>query len=190
MRHDDDVAGSAADGAADVSHSQSTQELEVLVTVGSKLSTLPADGARRILKYFIDKYRLENKDRSHIDGLGSTWAPDQVVHRERFRDFAEMFDVANPGDGLDRALVAAYWHQVVQGQDDFESQLINTELRNLGHPSTNITRDFDKLMARSPRPVMQVRKAGLSQQARKRYKLTREGIRAVEAMISEAASHG
>ena len=82
-------------------------------------------------------------------------------------------------------MVAGYWFQELAGQDDLDSQRINKELKNLGHPSTNITRDFDALIRRSPRQVIQVRKEGKSRQARKRYKLTREGIKAVEQMLKK-----
>jgi hypothetical protein len=91
---------------------------------------------------------------------------------------------------LEKVLVVAYWFQVIQGQDDWDSFAINTELKHLGHPSTNITRDLDSLMNRAPRLVLQVRKDGTTKQARKRYKLTREGVRAVEKLLGAAENGG
>ena len=72
------------------------------------------------------------------------------------------------------------------GQDDWDSQNVNTELKHLGHPSTNITRDLDQLMGRTPKLVLQTRKEGSTRQARRRYKLTREGMRIVEKLLSAA----
>ena len=105
-----------------------------------------------------------------------------------FLNLADLWDTAQAETGLDRVLVVAYWFQVVQQQDDWDSFAVNTELKHLGHPSTNITRDLDSLMKRSPRLVLQVRKDGTTRQARKRYKLTREGMRVVEKMMSAAES--
>ncbi len=105
-------------------------------------------------------------------------------------NLADLFDSAQAESGLDKVLVVAYWFQVSQRQDDWDSFAVNTELKHLGHPSTNITRDLDSLMKRSPRLVLQVRKDGTTRQARKRYKLTREGVRAVEKMLGAAESGG
>ena len=102
---------------------------------------------------------------------------------QKFTDCHELFDAGSPSSGPEKALVAAYWFQVVQGNDDLDSQQLNTELKNLGHPSTNITRDLGGLINRAPRFVIQVRKDGTSRQARKKYKVTREAIKAVERML-------
>ena len=87
-------------------------------------------------------------------------------------------------------LAVAYWFQVQQGQEEWDSFVVHKELKHLGHQSTNITRDLGVLMNRTPRLVMQVRKAGSTKQARKRYKLTREGIRGVEKMIGASEIGG
>ena len=173
----------AAERTSGEAQAQSRTELEVLVTVGNALAPLPPDAARRVLGYFNDMYGL-SRNLERAEPFGAVPRREQVRREQLFHDFAEMFDAANPQNGLDRVLLAAYWYQVVQEREDFDSQTINSELKNLGHPSSNITRDLDQLMARTPRPVMQVRKSGSAQQARKRYKLTREGVRAVEVMVS------
>jgi hypothetical protein len=80
-------------------------------------------------------------------------------------------------------LVAGYWFQVVEKSEDLDGMELNRALKNLGHPSSNITRDLDALIRRSPRMVMQVSKGPAG---RKRYKLTREGERAVSRMILAA----
>jgi len=100
-----------------------------------------------------------------------------------FADLADLVDAAKPATGLDRILVGAYWFQVAQQHDDFDSQTLNTELKHMGYPSGNITRDLDSLINRVPKLVIQTRKEGTSKQARKRFRLTREGVRAVENML-------
>jgi DNA-binding PadR family transcriptional regulator len=49
---------------------------------------------------------------------------------------------------------------------------------------SNITTALSSLIERKPQLVIQTRKSGNSKQARKRYRLTDAGIRAVERMIS------
>jgi len=99
-----------------------------------------------------------------------------------YGDFHELFDAAGPDTSVEKVLVAAYWFQVNQKNEDLDSTELNRALKNLGHASSNVTRDLDALISRTPRLVMQVSK-GPTKSARKRYKLTREGIRAVERML-------
>jgi hypothetical protein len=146
--------------------------------VAKALSGLEPDAIRRVLKWATDRY--QTRVPGQAEGAGAEAA---VAERRSFADFPSFFDAANPQSGPDKALVAAYWFQVVKGQEDLDSSALNRELKNLGHPSTNITRDLDALIKRTPRLVIQVRKSGTTKQARKKYKLTREGIRAVERMI-------
>jgi DNA-binding MarR family transcriptional regulator len=82
--------------------------------------------------------------------------------------------------------VGAYFYQVVKGEADFDSQSLNTQLKHLGYPSANITRDLGRLVDRSPKLIIQTRKEGTTQQARKRFRLTTEGIRTVQNMLKKA----
>lgn len=142
-------------------------EIKAIADITKALSQLEPDAVQRVLKYVTQRYQ----------------AKPVVTAINSFAEFHELFEAANPSSGPDKALVAAYWYQVILGHEDPDGFIINKELKNLGHQSNNITRDLDALMRRSPR-LMLVRKEGSSKQARKRYKLTREGIRAVEKMVS------
>ena len=102
----------------------------------------------------------------------------------KYETFAELFDAAQPSSNANMALVAGYWLQVCQGQTDFDGQSANTELKHLGRPIANITVAMNSLKSQKPTLVMQLRKSGKSQQARKTYKVTVAGIKAVEAMIN------
>ena len=79
--------------------------------------------------------------------------------------------------------MASYWFQVIKGQENFTSQEVNSELKDLGHGSKNITDSYTSLMDRKPPAVRQVQKAGSTRQARKRYRLTEVGIRSAERML-------
>jgi len=95
----------------------------------------------------------------------------------------DLVDAANPHTVVEHVLVASYWFQVVNGLESFTGQAVNGELKDLGHPASNITDSFNSLMKRKPPAVRQVQKSGSSKQARKLYRLTEVGIRAVESMI-------
>ena len=71
--------------------------------------------------------------------------------------------------------------QRVMEESEFDSQRVNSELKHLGYPVSNITRAFDRLR---PTFVQQTKKTGATRQARKRYRLTHEGRKRVEEMLA------
>lgn len=167
-------------------------EIKAMSDVATALAGLDQDAIRRIIEWAADRYHVRSvPDRT----LGTPDVPDREDPTEPpqpdprlYDDFAALFDAADPQTSIDKALVAAYWYQVVNGSDDIDSYSLNKELKHLGHPSTNITRDLEALINKKPRLMMQVRKSGNTKQARKRYKITVEGIRAVEKMLGNGNS--
>lgn len=162
-------------------------ELKALAAVAEALASLDEDAISRVLKWAAERFNVQlNRTALRVGPgvAGSSESQSAGGTTSSFADFHELFDAAQPANGPDKALLAAYWFQVTQGHEDLDSQTLNKELKNLGHPSTNITRDLDSLINRTPRYVMQVRKEGNSKQARKKYKVTREGIKAVERMLN------
>ncbi len=158
--------------------------------VAAALKSLEPDAVRRVLKWALERYQ----PRQGGSGTGTPVEAGAMVPEtataaaslpRTFLNLPELFDAAEPETGTDKVLVTAYWFQNFQAPGlEWGSQTINTELKHLGHPSSNITRDLDNLMARKPKLVLQTRKEGTKQQGRRRYKLTREGTRAVETMLS------
>jgi hypothetical protein len=69
------------------------------------------------------------------------------------------------------------------GESDFDAFNANRELRHVGYEASNITRDFDNLMSRTPSLLLQTKKMGNTKQARKQYRLTHAGVKAVEEML-------
>ena len=164
-------------------------EIAAMGRIAGALGALEPEAVRRVLKWAIERFQLRATSETAVSGTGAPVTAPASGSRT-FLNLADLFDSAHSETGLDKVLVVAYWFQVVQGQDDWDSFAVNNELKHLGHPSTNITRDFDSLMNRQPRLVLQVRKDGTTRQARKRFKLTREGIRAVEKMMGAAGNAG
>lgn len=160
-------------------------ELQAMSAIASALKSLDQDATRRVLDWATKRYVQKVMA---YDAALPVIAPVRAATLSSptpatFEAFHALFDAANPKSATERALVAGYWFQVVLGNPDFDSQALNRELKHLGHVSTNITRDLDQLMARTPRFVIQTRKLGSSRQARKQYALTNEGIKVINGML-------
>jgi hypothetical protein len=153
-------------------------EIKAMSDIAEALDGLDDDVAARVLRWAIERYKVSPAGRPARE-TSTELSQDQV-----FSEFHELFDAANPSSTPDKALVGCYWLQVVCGEDTIESAALNRLLKDLGHQSKNITRDLDSLIARSPRLVIQVRKEGTTKQARKKYKLTKEGEKTVQAMLT------
>jgi len=124
------------------------------------------------------------------DQQESEGAPNSGAAERTFSDFASLYDAANPRTDAERALIAGYWLQVSQNKQDFDAFNANKELRNLGHPLTNVTASLSELIYHKPRYVIQTRKEGTSKQARKKYKVTNEGIKRVKQMLGGVVESG
>jgi hypothetical protein len=155
-------------------------ELDALRQVREVLDDLPPEAVARILRWAGDKYGFLGA----AEPVRSATQADQEQQSAgaAAADLPEYFHAAQASTDAEKALVVGAWFQQVQGLTDFDSASVNRELKNLGHPSTNITRDFDNLMARKPRLVVQTRKSGSSKQARKLYRVTHEGLAEVARM--------
>ena len=142
-----------------------------------------ADVRERILQWACARYRVKafatsqkkpgnessNGDSSDASGLS-------------FKTFADLHHAANPKSDVDRALVAGYWLGQGAARSEFTGMDANRELKNLGHPISNITDSLQSLIDKRPALVMQTAKSGAARQARKKYKLTDAGVRAIAEM--------
>jgi hypothetical protein len=104
-----------------------------------------------------------------------------------FDDAAALFAAANPTTNGDKALVIGYWFQQIEGNKDLDAQQVNTQLKQLGHGIANITGAFNDLMGTMPKLAIQVRKGGATRQARKRYRITTEGLKRVADLLAGGA---
>ena len=159
-------------------------EIRAISEVTKALGDLTDEQRRNVLLYVNARYggqlpRLRAQSPSSAD------ADDASLSAEEYANLGDLFDATDPQTEADRVLVVAWWLQVVKGADSFEAFLVSKELKHLGHPVSNITRAFDSLIKQTPRLVLQVGKTGKAKQARKRYKVTREGIRRVRVMLKQ-----
>lgn len=165
-------------------------ELTAMQSINSALASLDdADAIRRVLEWAASRHGVSLGDaRGPTTRDAAASSADGSGTEMQFHEIADLFDAASPSNEAEKALIVGYWFQVVQGRGDFDSLSVNSELKNLGHGVSNITKAFEYLIAKKPRLVIQTKKSGTSQQARKRYKLTIEGIRSANAMIAREAA--
>jgi hypothetical protein len=172
------------------------EEIEAMKGVAAAVRGLDKDAVNRVLSWAISYFDVaalgaSSATPSSGDGRGAQpLGPGVPTREDQFlagADVGDLFAVANPTTESARALLMAYWMQEVRGEGDLDAQRLNTQLKHLGHGVTNITRALEDLIGRTPKLVIQVRKSGSTKQARKRYKVTHEGIKVARAML--AASH-
>lgn len=156
-------------------------EIEALGALDNALSQLEPDAAVRVLRWAGAKYGAPEIVKPEPDPDDEAGGEDNPA--VGFEEMADLMAAATPKTGVERVLIATYWFQVLSGESNVNSQQINNELKNLGYPISNITDTFTSLMTRKPQLAMQVQKSGTSRQARKKYKLTIEGINAVKRML-------
>ncbi len=172
------------------------KEIKAFSTLASAFADLSEEESARVLRWAIGKYGagLGKVDDSLLAGSGrspkgrSTGDQDDSADREvgdelEFAEFAELYDACSRTVGVDKVLVAGYWLQFIQRATSFASGPLHDELKNLGHPITNITVALSANIKAKPALVMQVKKNGSSKQARKLYKLTTAGKKRVENWI-------
>ncbi len=157
-------------------------EIGAMTSITQALDGLEPQVIERILAWAAARYEVRvqrvEPTRELLGENGST---------AQFSDFATLFSQARPATDAERALVGGYWLQVQNGAEDFVSQDVNNQLKDVGEGLTHITAALSALIRRKPAEAMQTRKTGKSRQSRKRYKLTTPGIERVRQMI--AAEH-
>ena len=157
-------------------------ELAAMQAVADAIEKLDGPAAERVLRWAREAHGLTGKPKTP-EGRPDEGAPENGGPPARYETFAELYGAASPDTDVDRALVAGYWRQYFEGESDFGAQEINTALKNLGYGVPNITSALDALKNKKPALVVQLKKAGTTQQARKIFKLTASGKQAVEAML-------
>lgn len=154
------------------------QELTVLTSTQKALEPLDDEARRRVLGYLVSRYGATPP--LSVKGVSKG----AVAEREEFEDVHALYDAADPKTGPERALVVGYWLQEYEKQGDLEGQPVNDVLKDKGVGLKNITAAMTSLANRKPALVRQVQKSGPSQQARKKYRLTKPGIEAVKNMVA------
>jgi hypothetical protein len=155
-------------------------EIDAMKAIDTAMGNLEPDEAKRVLRWAMDKF---GQNEVTVDSGGGARGGAAERSRADFERISDLMDAALPETIVDHVMVASYWFQVIQGRENFTGGEVNSELKDLGHPASNITDSFNTLIKRKPPAVRQVQKTGSTKQARKLYRLTNEGVRAVERML-------
>jgi hypothetical protein len=155
-------------------------ELEAMTAVAAAIDKITGDDkmVARVMRWARERYTDTNEPEPPL-----VRGKPVVADPAEYEDVATLYSAAAPKTDPERALVVGYWFQVHQGMKDFDSQRVNTELKNIGHGVGNITDAFSRLIGRKPQYVIQIRKSGTARQARKLYRLTNEGVKHVQALL-------
>lgn len=168
-------------------------EVVAIGKVCEAVAGLEPDVQQRVIRWAADKFKVAHlgpeSPRRQAQNRGDVREEAAAAAEEvkAFNDFSSFYDAADPQTESQKALVAGYWLQQGNEHQDWTSQAANKELKNLGHGIANITGAFDDLIGQRPRLVIQTRKEGTSKQARKKYKVTGEGIKAVKQLLAGTA---
>jgi hypothetical protein len=163
-------------------------EFSAMKTVYETLKALDAPGQGRVLEYVVGRLGIDWPGRKLPSRKHKTDTPEDEAGDDapasKFDSFAELHAAFDPSTDSERALVAGYWLQVCQQAPSFDAQSANSELKNLGHPLSNVTVALTTLIKLKPSQVLQLKKSGNTRQARKTYKLTTAGIAVIEAKVN------
>jgi hypothetical protein len=170
-------------------------EIDAMSAVATALSGLEEEAQGRVLRWAAERYGVTMPSggrppaggaRGSVDVDDTDDVTDEEIAEEApvYEHFAELFAKAQPKTEPDKALVAAYWLQAIQGQGTWQSAALQKELKNLGHAIGNITDALSSNMKKKPQRIIQLQKAGSAKQARKTYKVTHEGLVYVQGMLS------
>lgn len=169
------------------------EEITAMAKISEALSGLDEGAKVRVLRWASDRFEVvlhSNPKKNKVPGVEEISEGDGDDNEEDssedqgYDSFADLFVAANPSESTDKLLVAAYWHQVLNGAAEFFSGTLNKDLKDLGHTVPNINKRFDTLMKQKPQLAVQVKRGGNTKQARKKYKLTHAGILKVKQMIN------
>lgn len=159
-------------------------EIEAMGVVGAALDPLDRDARQRVLTWAAQRFNdgLIATGSAATSRVPTVAVPDSA--ELEFSDFVDLFDAVNPVSDKQKALVGGYWFQEVLGMGAWDSQRVNTALKDVGHGIGNITRALDQLQMGKPALVRQISKSGKSKQARKAYKLTTSGTAEVRSRLA------
>jgi hypothetical protein len=161
-------------------------EVKAMSAVVEAFKDLDAPAIGRVLDWASKRYDARIVvDRARRPALRDVSAGNgDAAADPEYADLAELYNAANPTTDADKILVAAYWHQVYESKENFDSQTLNRDLKNLGHRVGNVTRACLVLIREKPALMVQIKKSGSTKQARKLLRLTAVGLDRVRKMLA------
>lgn len=173
-------------------------EIAAMSTLRSALEPLDAETRERVINWACQRYSIATVQQRIVSHAVSGVSPLSSHPRDRGQDrknpsvgddavqrqtLGEFFaSCGPPAATADQALVVASYLQGSEFPDGFPARRVQAELKHIGRQTANITNTLSALMRRRPQHVVQIKKSGSAQQAHKLYKVTLEGMTAVQKM--------
>lgn len=162
-----------------------TTELAAMQTIAEALNPLDEGARKRVFHWAQDFFNFEkNGSVSAMPLARSFEKPTFDESDNSFETFGELYSAIDPLTQEDKALTAAYWLQVIQGRESWQSADIQKELRELGYALSNVADSVSSAVNKRPQRVIQLKKSGSSRQARKTFKLSDAGKKYVEERLT------
>src|ERR1041385_3399916 len=101
-------------------------EVIAIGRINEVLSDLTSDQAARVVRWAAERYGIAIGPSPGDDGAdqGGVWPDVDSIGR--------FFEAADPQTEQERALIVAYWHQVMRGCQGLDALQINGALKHLG----------------------------------------------------------
>ncbi|OGV61818.1 MAG: hypothetical protein A2283_06295 [Lentisphaerae bacterium RIFOXYA12_FULL_48_11] len=170
-------------------------EIKAMQEVHQSLDGLEEAARQRVIQWAISRFNLPGASKASGNkgagpGGGSATQASGDPSLTSYETVADIFTAANPTKDKDKALIVASFLQEKKELEDLTGADINKELKNLGHGLKNVTDAINQLSSKNPKLMIQTRKEGKSKQARKKYKVTTEGINAAKVLLKKDGESG
>jgi len=164
------------------------QELKAMGIVFEVLQGLDAAAQERVLNWVLGALNLSISGRSaskpSVGNPAEAGSESGLLSLDEFETASDLLSATSPKSDSERVLIVGAFLQAKHGKKELAGMEINSELKHMGHGVSNVTQAISSLMARKPQLMIQTRKGGKSQQARKSYKVTGEGMRFIAQMLA------
>jgi hypothetical protein len=179
------------------------KELSVIEEVAAIMEGLDQDQQRRVLMWLEDYFDVfgdgnteEDSDDVSYDSIQPAALPEATSAVEESEEeldevaevepdtFETLFDRVAPKTAIQKIVVAAYWLQTREGEQQWKSFSTNKLLKSLGVKISSVSGTL-ALEGKKDEPLVEMMsKAGDSMQARKTYRLSEAGIKFVENRLA------
>jgi hypothetical protein len=105
---------------------------------------------------------------------------------KRYKNIENLFLAADIKSVGSRILLAAAYLQEKHEYDEMSSYDINSRLKKLGYGVSNITTAINTLLNKKTPLMMQTKKDGTSKQAKRKFKVTEEGLELAKSFLKSA----
>jgi hypothetical protein len=161
------------------------KEIRAMGEIANAISDLDENTRKRIIQWLISREGLTLSGQVLTEPrIAKIFSNSTSIESSQDQSLSEFFYSVDLQNDMERAVAVAYYLQTVDGKEELSSQEINDELKHLGYPISNITKTLNKAMETTPRLMHQTRKEGNARQSRKKYKVTHEGMKFLQAKVS------